>query len=390
MFLPYNTDAPLYYWPIITIVIIVANVLIFVCEIAHPEFVVAYSLTIGDGLHPIQWLTHNFLHADILHLLGNMFAFWSFGLVVEGKIGPWKSTLIYLGIGIIHGFVVQILMLEHEPTCCLGASAIVFGMMAISLIWAPENRMDCFLLIYFRPFFFEVSIKNLVVIFLSLQILTLYLMGGSLSSEFLHIVGAIIGLTVGVTFLKLRLVNCEHWDIFSIWAGHHLLTDAEHAKREAETLEGKRRAEEREQKRQKKVAKHLDMILEEIRRALREGKPLPAFLVARKTAHENPRWTIPESELLQLIQSLTEKKHVTEAVEAMQVYLKHYAAKAGLVRLKLAQLYLEGNQPRTAMKALSQVDTQSLTAAQMQFYRNLRRKIEQQQTQDTYELADDV
>ena len=390
MFLPYNTDAPLYYWPIVTVAMIVANVLFFILEIANPEFAFEYSLAIGDGLHPIQWVTHNFLHADVMHLLGNMFAFWSFGLIVEGKTGPLKSTLIYLGIGIIHGFVVQVLMLEHEPTRCLGASAIVFGMMAISLIWAPENTMDCFILVYFRPFFFEISVKNLVAIFLALQILTLYLMGGSLSSEFLHIVGAIIGFIIGITLLKLRLVNCEHWDIFSIWAGLHTLSDVERAKREAETPEGKRRAEEKELKRQKKVAKHLDMMLDEIRRALQEGKPLPAFLVMRKTAHENPRWTLPEPEFLQLIQSLTEKKHTTEAIETMQLYLNRYSAKASLVRMKLAQLYLEGDQPRTAMKALSQVDTQTLTAPQMQFYQNLRKKIEQQRTQDTYELTGDV
>ena len=60
-----------------------------------------YSLTLGDGrLHPVQWVTHNFLHLDFFHVLGNMIFLWAFGIVVEGKLGPWKYLLTYLLIGI--------------------------------------------------------------------------------------------------------------------------------------------------------------------------------------------------------------------------------------------------------------------------------------------------
>ena len=49
---------------------------------------------------PWQWITSNFMHAGFMHLLGNMFCLWGFGLVVEGKIGWWRFLLVYLGIGI--------------------------------------------------------------------------------------------------------------------------------------------------------------------------------------------------------------------------------------------------------------------------------------------------
>ena len=29
-----------------------------------------YMLSHGEGLHPLQWITSNFLHANILHLVG--------------------------------------------------------------------------------------------------------------------------------------------------------------------------------------------------------------------------------------------------------------------------------------------------------------------------------
>ena len=53
-------------------------------------------LTLEFGkFRPWQWLTANYMHADIFHLLGNMFVLWGFGLVVEGKVGWWRFLLIY-------------------------------------------------------------------------------------------------------------------------------------------------------------------------------------------------------------------------------------------------------------------------------------------------------
>ncbi len=390
MFFPYSTDAPIYYWPYITVAMIVINVLAFLGEVAFPGSIEVFALAVGDGLHPVQWLTNNFLHADPMHLIGNMISLWVFGLVVEGKLGPWKTLGVYLGIGVLYGAVVQILLLGHEPTFCLGASAIVFGYMAMCLIWAPENQMNCFLLIWFRPFFFEVQIQMLVGLFVALEVFVLYSSGGELSSEFLHVVGALVGFAVGIGFLKAGWVDCEHWDIFSVWAGRHIMSDQERAKQDAESAAGKKRAEEQELQRQEKVAKHLDRMLEEIRLAIRGGNPLPAFLVARRTMHENPRWILPEPELLSLIQSLAEKKHLSEAIEAMRLYLNHYTVKAHLVRMKLAQVFLLRNQPRTAKKALEPIQPETLDAAQLKFYRTLLAKIETRETQDTYELVEET
>ena len=390
MFFPYNTDAPIYHWPIVTVMMIVVNIAVFAWEIVNPEIVEVYALTIGDGLHPVQWVTSNFLHADPFHLFGNMLALWAFGLVVEGKLGAWKTLVVYLGIGTLEGFFVQLIMLGHEPTKCLGASTIVFGVMAISLIWAPENKMDCFLLIWFRPFFFEVQIQMLVGLFVALEILLLYNSSGALSSELMHVVGAVLGFAVAMTLLKTGQVDCEHWDIFSVWAGRNFMTPEERAREYAESPAGKKEAEERELRRREEVARRLEMILEEIRRALREKKPLPAFHVVKKIANENPHWMLPEPELLQLIQFLSEKAHYPEAIEAIHFYLAHYHMKKGLVQIKLAQTYLLKNQPRTALKALKQIDVKTLDATQLRFCQNLRAKLESMQTHDTYELAEDV
>ena len=92
--IPTGTDAPIYHWPRATVAMIVLNVAAFVAvpppsdrrfddddevvEAAVSNFD-RYALTLGDGLHPVQWVTHNFLHNDVFHLIGNLVFLWAFG-----------------------------------------------------------------------------------------------------------------------------------------------------------------------------------------------------------------------------------------------------------------------------------------------------------------------
>ena len=139
MFFPYGTDAPIYHWPFTTVALIVVNALVLCAELASPEQVAPFILVFGDGLHPVQWITNNFLHAGPFHLVGNMLFLWSFGLVVEGKLGWYKTLAVYLGIGTVYGLIVQSLMLGSSGGA-LGASGVIFGSMAMCLVWAPKIR----------------------------------------------------------------------------------------------------------------------------------------------------------------------------------------------------------------------------------------------------------
>ena len=76
--------------------------------------------SLGDGIHPLQWLTNNFLHAGFFHLAGNMIFLWTFGLVVEGKLGWWAFLLVYLGLGVGESAGMQILVHSETPVHMLG------------------------------------------------------------------------------------------------------------------------------------------------------------------------------------------------------------------------------------------------------------------------------
>ena len=220
MLIPYNTDAPIYYFPFTTIGLIVANVLMYVVSLAMmtegPANVLWLTLEF-DTINPLQWLTNNFMHADIFHLAGNMFFLWGFGLVVEGKLGWWRFLLLYLGIGIVYGAIVQTIMflLAEEYGVALGASGVIFGILAVAVLWAPQNEMSCLLFLRLYPQVIEIPIFGFGFFYLVVQVLFFVWRGFSMSSEALHLTGLAVGLPVGIVMLKLAWVDCDGQDYFS-------------------------------------------------------------------------------------------------------------------------------------------------------------------------------
>ncbi len=220
MLIPYNTDAPLYHIPFGTVGLIVANCVIFwFTSHADARAVEPWMLQFGKGLHPVQWISGSFLHAGYLHIVGNMFYLWGFGLVVEGKIGWWRFLTLYLTISVIHGAIIQTVMLGGQGAA-LGASGVIFGLMAISLVWAPKNEMSCFLW-FIRPVMIELPITVFATTYLILQIALAWWTHFSMSSEVLHLTGAAVGAPIGIGLLKLKLVDCEGWDLFAVMRDQH-------------------------------------------------------------------------------------------------------------------------------------------------------------------------
>jgi membrane associated rhomboid family serine protease len=169
-----------------------------------------------DKINPLQWITASFMHDGIMHLLGNMFFLWAFGVVIEGKIGAVAFTILYFVISLIDGAVVQIPMffLSGESGA-LGASGVIFGLMMIAVIWAPENEMDCFFWIFVVFGTAEVRIIALGIAFVFMQVVFLFIGGFSMSSAMLHMIGAAIGAPIGFFMLRQDLVDCEGWDVVS-------------------------------------------------------------------------------------------------------------------------------------------------------------------------------
>jgi membrane associated rhomboid family serine protease len=206
MIIPWGTDAPIYHRPIVTIAMIVVNtlVLLFFPSSEYQDS----TLVLGEGIHPLQWLTNNFMHAGFFHLFGNMIFLWTFGLIAEGKLGWWRFLLLYLGMAVGESACVQLLVHPATPIHMLGASGVVFGLLAICLVWAPMNDIVCIVWFRLTPSVFDVSILWFVAGYVALDLVSSTFEGALMASVldrstvatlaviFDHTTNAIVGFVV--------------------------------------------------------------------------------------------------------------------------------------------------------------------------------------------------
>jgi membrane associated rhomboid family serine protease len=91
-----------------------------------------------------QFLTFQFLHLNLWHLVGNLVTLWFFGRFVEEVLGTWRFLMVYFGAGIIGGLLQCALMLlfpEHFPPFTFGASAGIAGIFAIFCRLQAESEI---------------------------------------------------------------------------------------------------------------------------------------------------------------------------------------------------------------------------------------------------------
>ena len=134
--------------------IIAMNVVVFGLEILYGEpFVLRWSFHPADlaaffggtgSFHSVLTVfTSMFLHAGLMHLLGNMVFLWVFGQAVEDRFGSRNYATFYLVCGIAAIFA-QFIMGSHSTVPNLGASGAIAGVMGSYLAMFPGSRITVF------------------------------------------------------------------------------------------------------------------------------------------------------------------------------------------------------------------------------------------------------
>jgi len=216
--LPIRDHLPGRATPVIVILIILVNVLVFLYENSLPEprleaFVegfgmVPYEITRGQDIPPpgpepiyTTLLTSMFMHGGWLHLIGNMLYLWIFGNNVEDVFGRIGFLVFYLVVGLA-GHLGQIIVGPASRIPAIGASGAIAGVLGAYLVFFPRAKVDT--LVYNRI----VPLPAIVV--LGFWFLLQFLQGAAaLSPEaaqaggvawWAHIGGFAAGFVIGVLF----------------------------------------------------------------------------------------------------------------------------------------------------------------------------------------------
>jgi membrane associated rhomboid family serine protease len=94
-----------------------------------------------------------FLHAGLLHLLGNMLFLWIYGDNVEHRLGRLRYLICYLATGVA-ATTTHALLTPDPYFPVVGASGAISGVLGFYFVWFPRNIVKVFVVLF--PFFINV------------------------------------------------------------------------------------------------------------------------------------------------------------------------------------------------------------------------------------------
>lgn len=154
-------------------------------------FVPAHPLRLGG----VDWFTSFLMHADWLHLVGNLYFLCVFGDNVEERLGGRRFLLLLLA-GHLGGLTVHGLFDPHPNVPCVGASAGISAVLVYYALQFSNAKIGFMWWIYWQPRWISISAGWVLAFWVveQIYIVTLQLQGWSCVSGLGHMGGAVAGL----------------------------------------------------------------------------------------------------------------------------------------------------------------------------------------------------
>jgi membrane associated rhomboid family serine protease len=142
----------------------------------------------------ITWVTSFFLHAGILHLVGNLYFLLVFGDNVEDYIGRWRYGLLILGSTLL-GNAVHVVFSSQSDVPCIGASGGISGVIVFYALQFPRAKIGHVVRFGFYFRWIQMPAWFALVLWLLMQgfILMLQMRGQSNVAATAHLGGALAG-----------------------------------------------------------------------------------------------------------------------------------------------------------------------------------------------------
>jgi len=233
MFLPFKDENPSRSFPFVTILLIMANIGIYVYQMILGElsqsFVYQFGIIPWEMTHfqdhptfplsPIPngltLLTAMFLHGSWFHVLGNMLYLWIFGDNVEATLGHFRFLIFYLVCGLIASLT-HIAFYPNSTIPVIGASGAISGILGAYFLLFPGAYVQAlFFFFYFIrivriPAFIVLGLWFLLQLFSGLGSLTISDRAGV--AWFAHIGGFVAGMILILFFPKKKKKSVIFYD----------------------------------------------------------------------------------------------------------------------------------------------------------------------------------
>jgi membrane associated rhomboid family serine protease len=155
--IPLKALVPRRSMPLMTLALILSNVLVFFYELslgphAIERFFFQYGMipariqaAVTTGTVPLtdalaSIFTSMFVHGGWLHIIGNMWFLWVFGIVIEDQLGRLRYLAFYLVCG-VGAALTQAIVGWGARVPTIGASGAISGIMGAYFVLLPTSRV---------------------------------------------------------------------------------------------------------------------------------------------------------------------------------------------------------------------------------------------------------
>lgn len=235
---PLRDDNPTLATPVVTIVLILANVAVwlYVQGMGYdPDVMIGSVCTYGaipaaitgqagaadraadagrlvcepGGLRYATVLTSMFLHGGWVHLIGNMWFLWLFGNNVEDAMGHVRFVIFYALAGVAAA-AAQVFSAPDSLVPMVGASGAISGVMGAYLLLYPRIRIETLFIFVIILRIIPVPAWFVLILWFALQLLAGYAdpMGTSGVAVWAHVGGFVAGVVL-VKFFEDRRLTAE-------------------------------------------------------------------------------------------------------------------------------------------------------------------------------------
>lgn len=210
MLLPIGTDRRLNHRPWVNFCLIAVNVLVFLVSRNLSDETMSSYMLIPARPMLSQFISYQFIHANTMHLLGNMLFLYIFGCSVEDRLGKISYLCFYLAGGVIAGLGHA--WIEFRPV--LGASGAVSAVIGAYLALFPKTHIT---IVYWFFIIGMLEIPSMLLILIQIAWDAVrYLESFDSVAYLTHLSGYAYGFLIAMILLRVGLLVREPYDLLSV------------------------------------------------------------------------------------------------------------------------------------------------------------------------------
>ena len=379
MFLPIGTDRPLKRPTLVNHLLVGACVAVFMAQLASRGTDGASHWESAAMVHPqnIVWwtlLSYQFLHANFMHLAGNMLFLWVFGPNIEDRLGRLGYVALYL----VGGMAAGGLHAAFDRNPVIGASGSIAAVTGAYIVFFPRTHIRVLL------FFFLIGVYNIpaawFIGFAIARDLFWTGVGGTNVATLAHLGGYGFGITTALTLLATRVVPREAYDLFSLGKQAKRRRDFKAAAAAGHTPwshEAPARIRTTPAERPDPRATEIAERRAAIRAKADSGDKDAALRLYLELVHEHPASAMPRALQLDLAGWLFEAGKHSEADAAYALFLDKNPADAESNRVRLISALIRARYLKTASAArerLNAIQAPRLSEEERSLFETLRQE----------------